>query len=305
MTAGDVSVPSPILLPYTSPDPWKRRLHDTIAQMSTATAVAIGLLGITIAGWVDISMDRMFQYDVAQTSIYILPVGFVAWACGLPFGIPAALVAALLEGWVNATSSRQPGLGVLSIEFLLKSVTLITGALLMARLRYLLEEEKALSRTDPLTGIANNRAFWNSMELEVERMKRDGKPLSVLFIDIDDFKQVNDTLGHKGGDALLKVVGQALSDVTRAVDSIARIGGDEFAVLLPNADTVAGVTVVRRLLATLRARICHGTVKPTLSIGLATFVTPPDTVEALLHASDMLMYEAKTLGKNRVASRVY
>lgn len=299
-------MPTPLILPYASPEPWKRRLHDVVSQMPVMAALAIGSVLLVAAAWADWIFDRHIQHNVSETAIYLVPVGFVAWSCGLRLGVVMATVAALVESLISATSIANHNVGVVGVVFAFEYATYLLATVVLARLRYLLEEERTLARTDSLTGVANIRSFWHSMELEVARMRRDSRPLSVIFVDIDDFKSVNDTSGHDAGDQLLRTLAEVMTGVTREVDSVARVGGDEFAVLLPGADSAAGLSIIRRLQASLRARYVDlGTEAPTLSIGLATFSTPPDTSEALLRAADILMYEAKTGGKNRIATRCY
>lgn len=266
----------------------------------------VGLVGVVGAGWLDYWLDVASHYDFVQTGIYLLPVGFVAWACGLKIGSVVGFVAVAVEvsvSFVSMGGRHSPD--VLMTVFALELATTTACCFLLAKLRYSLELERSLSRTDALTGTQNSRSFWEVMEVEIERMKRDSRPLTVMFIDVDNFKKVNDSLGHKEGDRILKCIGQALMGITRSIDAVARIGGDEFAVLLPGADQDAGKLVAERLKTTMNKLNCDASRLATLSIGLATFKTPPDTTETLLHAADLLMYEAKSAGKDRLSSRVY
>ena len=165
--------------------------------------------------------------------------------------------------------------------------------------RKLFEDElRRQANTDPLTGLLNRSAFSDRLAaatLEIDP----AAPPAVLFVDVDDFKSVNDTLGHAVGDALLTTVAARLSADVRGEDVVARLGGDEFAVLLADADTVRLRDVADRLLAALRApmTLAGTTVIITASIGGALGV-PGDTAERLLHSADTAMYAAKRSGKN-------
>lgn len=279
--------------------------------MSPAQASAIALILTTAALAGDYLLDALTLAG-PFTALYMTPVGFVAWVCGLRAGLVAGGLMVVLEG----VSSRY-GLHVRHPEmpdiFGLNFVTITTalaelaamwsGAFIMAKLRIAVERERALSRRDHLTGLMNLMGFWEELETEVERMSRDKKPLTVVYMDVDDFKQVNDALGHDGGDAVLRAVGYTLRDSIRAIDTSARVGGDEFAVVLPNADEKAAAIVVERIRSKFSTLLKDKGLKATLSIGIAVFHDPPAKAEATLRAADLVMYEAKHLGKNQVACR--
>jgi diguanylate cyclase (GGDEF)-like protein len=298
-------VPVPDLRPHRSPELWKRNIRTIIEKMSELQVIAVALLGVVLGAGLDWWLDHISNYDFIQTAIYMIPVGFAAWAAGLRVGAFVGLVAVSVEVFVSSKSigGRHAG-SILIYVYLLESITTAAGIFLMARMRYLLEEERQLSRMDYLTGVSNGRAFWEDLEVELERMRRDLKPLTVVFIDVDNFKQVNDKLGHKAGDDVLQCIGTTMKKVTRVIDVVARIGGDEFAMLLPGADVEAGKTVAERLRATVAAQ-CNVSDIATLSIGIAAFLQPPESAESLIVAADRLMYEAKGNGKNRIASRVF
>ncbi|MGY1755154.1 diguanylate cyclase domain-containing protein [Blastococcus sp. SYSU D01042] len=168
--------------------------------------------------------------------------------------------------------------------------------------RKLFEDElRRQAQTDPLTGLLNRTAFSERLEAATAEIDPAAPP-AVLFVDIDDFKAVNDSLGHAAGDDLLVTVAARLTADVRADDVVARLGGDEFAVLLTDADDERLADVARRLLASVRSPIVLGaaTASVTASMGGALAV-PGDTADRLLHRADTAMYEAKRAGKDAAA----
>jgi len=167
-----------------------------------------------------------------------------------------------------------------------------------------LEMEKSLSRSDALTGLANRRAFYETTEIERKRAARYSRPLSLAYIDLDNFKQVNDRNGHEAGDRVLELVASVLHKNVRAESVVARLGGDEFALLLPEADHVAANFVINKLHNLLTKAMQEKNWPVTFSIGMITYERPPESTEQMVHAADELMYTVKHEGKNRVASSV-
>jgi len=161
-------------------------------------------------------------------------------------------------------------------------------------------EIEYLAAFDPLTGLPNRRSFTETLRMELERSRRQGTSLAVLLLDVDHFKDVNDTLGHSTGDELLKLVGARLRAILRRVDTVARFGGDEFAVLLtdPQDPTHAG-TVAEKLLAQIDCRhtLEGNHVYTSASIGVA-LAESDTTAERLLTQADMALYRAKEEGRN-------
>jgi diguanylate cyclase (GGDEF)-like protein len=168
---------------------------------------------------------------------------------------------------------------------------------------------KRLVAVDALTGIANRRHFDRALERELRRARRDSSPLSLVFLDLDEFKRFNDTYGHARGDEVLRLVARTLDETfRRGGDLVARYGGEEFAVVLPGVDARRAELYAERL----RRRIWRLAVpyqasqvadRVTISGGVATvqpgFIATPDD---LLHAADKALYRAKCLGRNRIAS---
>ena len=156
---------------------------------------------------------------------------------------------------------------------------------------------------DHLTGIGNRRAFFDAAETELRRWRRLPRPLSLVLIDADHFKKINDRHGHPGGDAVLRHIARLMGATFRQIDVVARIGGEEFAVLLPAADLASAQRVAERFRAALEAQPAPtdaGPVHCTVSIGIATMDAAIASVDALLKRADDALYSAKHGGRNRV-----
>ena len=178
--------------------------------------------------------------------------------------------------------------------------------LLLARTRTLLEfkayldvcEEAAF--TDHLTGLANRRRFERQLEREVARVERFGHPFTLLMIDIDSFKNVNDTFGHDAGDDVIRRLSKVLREGTRGIDLAARIGGEEFAVLLVETSKDGGVEVAERLRASIKSLEIPRAGHITASFGVAECPSHAQTAAELLKAADVALYEAKRNGRDQV-----
>jgi len=172
------------------------------------------------------------------------------------------------------------------------------------KLQAALESEKNLSRVDFLTGIPNRRMFHQALTLEGKRSRRYGRPLTLVYIDVDNFKHLNDHYGHATGDELLKTIGMTLEMSVRSTDMAARLGGDEFAVLLPETDESSAGVIVAKLRQNLNTAIAPKGWPVTFSFGVVTFAIALDSMEEMIKRADEFMYEAKRGGKSAVVSRV-
>jgi len=169
-----------------------------------------------------------------------------------------------------------------------------------------LERAEALSVTDDLTRLYNSRYLHQMLRRETKRSMRSGRPLSLLFVDLDGFKQVNDTLGHAAGDELLTRIGEALRSILRDSDVLARIGGDEFALILPDTDAAEARHAADRILEAFRDRPFvgeqRGPVPIAASIGIATFPADGRTGTELIAAADAALYQVKRGGGRDAAA---
>jgi diguanylate cyclase (GGDEF)-like protein len=215
----------------------------------------------------------------------------------------AALQVALVGGAYACALSTIGGGPVPLQRWLLTVGTAVVAGVLVASLRSRIEglvlRLSDAARTDPLTGLLNRRAFEELFAVELERASRGRRPLSVLVGDIDGFKLVNDRLGHHEGDAALQALAGDIEKWKRRIDVAARIGGEEFALLLPETDERGAFLVAERLRRAAHRTFGEAPVPITVSFGVATYPDHGDEADLLLRAADQALYAAKDLGKDR------
>jgi diguanylate cyclase (GGDEF)-like protein len=256
---------------------------------------ALALLAIVLVGIIDYATGPEFTFSL----FYLIPVAAAAWLAGTAIALAASVLAAVVWLLAELFGSRvDSNMIVYGWNFTTRLLFLLLVAMLLASLRVMLVRERTLSRTDPLTGMLNARAMREIADAELSRAERYRHPLSLAFIDVDDFKRLNDSRGHTAGDRLLKRIAELIKSNLRASDFVARYGGDEFVVLLPLADEGAARNAVGKLQARVAASDVDG-VRVTLSVGVITYVPGPGTasIDTLLENADRLMYEVKTKGK--------
>jgi len=244
--------------------------------------------------------------QLSFTILYMIPIAMVTWfterSIGFTFSIVSALawmIADLTSG-VTYSSSDIPywnGVSRLSSLFILTFI--------LSALKNTLKQEKEFSRIDFLTGIRNRRHFIELVNTEINRARRYGHPFTLVCIDLDNFKTVNDCFGHSTGDILLRFVARTIQENIRVTDTVARLGGDEFAILLPETGRNVAETILRKV-QKINLDIMRGHGWPvTLSIGVVTFKSPPSSVDETLRISDQLMYTVKNSNKNSIRYDVF
>lgn len=202
--------------------------------------------------------------------------------------------------------TRPPGKDFAPEEIQLLGNIAGLAALAIANAR-LYEQTVALSITDPLTGVFNRRHLHSQLETELSRAERSGEEVTVIMIDLDHFKQLNDTCGHTVGDEVLRDVAQLLRAQVRRMDTVARFGGEEFAIVLPRLQRTEAVEVAEKLRVAVGSQTFRGgTYQPagrvTLSLGTATFPWDGSDVYGLLNAADSALYASKRKGRDRTTA---
>jgi diguanylate cyclase (GGDEF)-like protein len=278
-----------------------RRLDAWLRRQRKATIIAIGVVLVAGLGY----LDYLTVFDLAPL-VYLGPVSLVAWYAGWWSAAVMAVATApawlLSEMWTTAPGTHPAvpywNVAIRFAGFLVVSYT-------VSALRASLDRESELERTDPLTGVANLRSFYELAEAEIARARRYTHPFTVAYIDLDGFKAINDHLGHTAGDDVLRTVARGIKDSVRRTDLVARVGGDEFVVLLPETSAAPARLVIRKVQEVVaRVTVPDGSTLGS-SMGVATYFSPPATVDALMQTADSLMYDAKGAGKNAVEHRTF
>jgi diguanylate cyclase (GGDEF)-like protein len=301
-----------LLLPH-SPD---RDTTGLVITTAAAYAVALGFLiafdrlplwafeASPLVGIVLVSLVVYFGGSQAATAyaMYYFWVALAACYFLRPLvAIAHLFVASMAYGLVLLVGPGHVALP--GLNWVIVTGTLMVVGLLMITLRSQVErlvgELAAAARTDSLTQVANRRELEERFAAELERSTRTARPLSIVVLDLDWFKEYNDRFGHNAGDRALVMLADALKRATRTSDVVARLGGEEFGVLAPETDETEGFLVAERLRAEVRAAFARETEKMTISCGVASFPVHGITSGELLYAADRAMYEAKESGRDR------
>jgi diguanylate cyclase (GGDEF)-like protein len=273
------------------------------------TAAVVALSGTTACiGW----LDFVSGPELGLSLLYIAPIAVAGWTQGRVIGAVTAIQAAAWWVWADlrwhATYDELTTAWNAFTRLVIFATIGIGSAMMHAdrkRLRELLAREQGLARTDALTSLPNSRAFREHANQDLARARREGSSVTLVYLDIDNFKHVNDRHGHARGDAFLADIAQAIRGCLRAGDHAARLGGDEFGVLLWGADSSAGEIVGQRLVTAIRALgDAFPGARVGASAGLATAPPTGATYEQLLQDADRAMYQVKQGAKGSVSALV-
>lgn len=250
------------------------------------------LLVIVAVGWIDLVTGT----EVGISIFYAAPIALAGWYIGRRSAIAFAFVSAGV--WYLALSGAQSQSAAVPVwNALVRFGFFLVIALLVSGNRALVDKLRALAVTDPATDLANSRAFIAAVDREIGRHRRAEWPMTIAYIDVDDFKLINDTWGHLAGDYILHEAAARMKASVRRGDLIARLGGDEFGILLPQTGMKEAAHVLRRLRDVLGEPFGGEMPGISASVGGAVFHPPPDSVDEAIGKADALMYEVKFSAK--------
>lgn len=300
----------------------------TLALPHAEDAVEAGLLAVALNAY---AVGALLFWRASRLSPWALPlvlawgstlVTVIAWCWGAApsplvffylwvflfsaffFTRPVALAQAAYVGALYGAllALRPPESGAVA-WWIVGMATMLIAAIVIRvmhdHVETLIARLSDAARTDPLTQLPNRRGFRELLDLELERARRSNQPVAMLAGDVDHFKDVNDRAGHHVGDAALQRVAGLLRDGVRQIDVAARIGGEEFAVILPGTDAHGAFAVAERLRCALRDAFADATVPITISFGIAAHPAHAETAASLVRAADEALYGAKDSGRNR------
>jgi len=274
-----------------------RRLTASLIRRLDPTRAVVWAVLLTIAIG---SLDYVTGVRLRLFPLYFLPVALIAVGRSWRGALLGALMGT--TAWAVTNFGADP-LWTYVINVASQGVAFFLVSSMVYGLHQQVRYQETLALTDPLTRLSNARAFQNSARQQLQR--RQGGPLTLAYLDLDNFKRVNDTLGHSGADVLLTDIGEALRRAVRATDVVARIGGDEFAILLPETSMTSARIVLERVQAEVRVAAKPIALDITFSIGAVTFSGKVADVDTLIGRADALMYEVKAGGKNGIHLRTF
>jgi diguanylate cyclase (GGDEF)-like protein len=277
------------------------KLQHFLHSRSRSSIISISLLLALLIGAVDCFTGAALSLNL----FYLVPPLVATWyAPSAPVGV-VAICSIVIWLFVDIATGRVTADSPLPyLSALVRGTFVFTISLLLWKIKVRLVAEESQSRTDPLTHIPNRRHFYDEAEKEIARARRYGQPFTMVYIDLDDFKLINDRLGHEVGDRLLILVANQMQINLRTAEIVARLGGDEFVVLLPETGSEAAHEVLRRLRRVLSDLMRENGWAVTFSIGAITYLYPPSTVDQMVKRADALMYAAKLEGKNMIRHEV-
>jgi diguanylate cyclase (GGDEF)-like protein len=230
----------------------------------------------------------------------------IAWALGRKAGLAFSVLSATIWLTSNLLSGQEfSNIFIGAWNTLIRFGFYAVITILLVELRSALEEERLLANTDPLTGALNRRSFNEIAEKKMLFSEVNRRPYTMVYIDADNFKTVNDTLGHAVGDLVLKSVVDTIQGQIRNSDFLARLGGDEFAILLTDIDQEQTKPIVQRIQVSLVEKMKKYEWGITFSIGVLTVLSMPESADKLVSLADALMYEVKSTGKNAIQYSTY
>ncbi len=269
-------------------------------RLTESFRVFLGMLTILLSVLIGY-FDSFSGSDFTFSLFYLLSPGIAAWKLSKNFTILITILNIFIWQWVDISSNRvAETLPENTWNFVTRLILLTIFSLLIFSLRKALEREKELSSRDSLTNVFNSRSFRKQLDDELSRAVRYSHPLTLAFIDVDNFKKMNDLYGHRTGDKVLRELARTLTRSIRKNDMVGRLGGDEFSVLLIETGLVEARSVITSLQSTVNDLIKLNNWPISISIGVITCEETYCDSDKLIHLADQLMYSVKEDTKDSV-----
>jgi len=277
------------------------RLNEYINKQPKFILILLGILLVIVLGII----DYLLGWEISFVTAFLIPIAFVTWFVGRNAGVIFSFFSAAIR--LATMFLEKPHYSSYFIPFYNVSIRLtffLIIAYLLSALKTLLERERYFSRFDYLTGLANKRQFDELANVEIQRALRYKHQFTVVYMDIDYFKIINDRFGHHMGNILLSTVAKSIKKNVRTTDVVARIGGDEFTILMPETGRESAEVVVNRLQKDLLDIMQRKKWPVTFSFGVVTVQHPPNSINEILKMADELMYFSKFKGTGKINYKV-
>ncbi len=276
-----------------------------LSTLEKQNKLSFVLVGFVLTGLIGI-VDFLTGYEMSFSAFYVLPVAIVTWFTSRRLGLVTSLAGASAWLWADVTAGHSYSYPLIPIwNTLIRLAFFVIITLLLSALRRILEREREFARVDNLTGAVNLRFFYDLAQMEIDRIQRYKHPFTMAYIDLDNFKTVNDQFGHPVGDQVLRTVASSARKYLRKTDIVARLGGDEFALLLPETNEESARVALSKIQDGLLEEMRIGNWPITFSIGALTCSAAPHKTEDLVKMADELMYSVKRESKNSIKYFTY
>jgi diguanylate cyclase (GGDEF)-like protein len=276
------------------------KIMEYFSQRSKLFLITLGFLLVLLFGVMDYLTGTAISFGV----FCLLPISLVTWFAGRWTGILISSVSAITWFIANLKVPYFHSF-IYYWEGIVGLVFFLIFTYILSAFKNTVESEKKLARIDALTGVANVRFFYELAKNEISRASRYKHPFTVAYMDVDNFKVVNDRFGHSTGDSLLRSVAETIRKNIRESDVMARLGGDEFAILMPETRYESAQIVISRVRKSVLDVMRKNEWPITLSIGVVTYLNPPDSVDEIIKKADELMYSVKNKGKNSTRYEIF
>lgn len=280
--------------------PWFVRPN--LSRWGSLLLFALLILFVLVIGYLHYLVGMAYEFYL----LFLMPMLCVSWY----FSRNAAyfIVIFILIVWGVGDALLMGGIpdkSSLIFNSVVRLIVFLSAARLLMLLRTLFDRESKFAREDGLTGLLNRREFYELGERVLASANRQSIPVSIVFVDVDKFKEINDSFGHDTGDRLLTLVANTMKTSVRSTDVVGRVGGDEFALILPDLSGSSALTFVEKLQNALLDVMKAENWPATFSIGVASFHTSPKHLEAAVTKADSLMYCVKRNGRNKITQQIY
>lgn len=274
-----------------------RAFNNVLEGQSRATVLAGLYLLVGVIG----GLDYVTGYEISFSIFYLAPVGLAAWFLDKSAGILLSTVGAAVWLTVDVSSGHQYSHPAIPVwNAVSRFGFFLITAFLLAEVHSLLRVRSLLAERDSLTTLLNSGAFTSKCDVVFQLAGRNHQQTTLGYVDLDQFKAINDTLGHRVGDLVLKSVSAAIRDRVRGADAVGRMGGDEFAILLPQTDLAGAKTFFSEVRQSLLQLAVENHWPLGFSIGVVIFNPPPPSPARALEIADQQMYEVKRSSKNDI-----
>ena len=263
-----------------------------------------------IVGFILVAFFGMVDYEtgveLSITLFYLIPILLVAWFADEKLGLVISALSALTWFITDfANGLVYSNIMIYVWNTLIRLGFFIIANRLLTELRNALRVNQKSARIDFLTGAATGRYFYELAQIEISRYQRNKHPLTLVYIDLDDFKEINDRLGHITGDKVLRAVIEGIQRQIRPTDILGRLGGDEFALLMPETGEYGAKQAISRIHSGLVKEMLRNGWMVTFSIGVVTYLKVPKSVDEMVKIADSVMYSVKTNTKNGVCFHAF